>query len=405
MSAPEPARVEVPVQLRRGLVLVPVRIDGLARELTMILDTGAATVVRSSVAEELGLVHTSNAALVDASGKEIAAAAITLPGIDVGGMHVPNVAAFATELPTFDELCAPIDGVLGVGREPGTGFLDRTAVEFDYAAPRIVLAPSADALTPGGARVRVRHRDVASDGTSVGVTATRAEVELDGQRLWVTLDTGNTGPIDVSPSLFLALGRSFEEPGLVTRHGALSQSAGGVEVGVSYETRLRTLKLGDVELRSVPMTVERPDREIVDPEPDFQVLLGAQLLRNFRLVLDLRAGIARFVPVPGADPSATASGLGFAWREVEGALRVITVVTGGPAERAGVALLDEVVAIGGTPLRPGDSAGQCAARATIDAIGDHELAIRVRRDGVEREVLLRAERVLPAAVEASAALR
>lgn len=31
--------------------------------------------------------------------------------------------------------------------------------------------------------------------------------------------------------------------------------------------------------------------------------------------------------------------------------------------------------------------------------------IRVRRDGVEREVLLRAERVLPAAVEASAALR
>lgn len=391
------------MQVRRGLVLVPVRVDGIARELTMILDTGAPTVLRTSVAEELGLVRPTNAALVDASGNEIAAASITLPGVRVGALQLMRVAAFATDLPAFDELCVPIDGVLGVGREPGTGFLDRTAVEIDYAGERVVFASSGDALTPGGARVRVRHRDVAPDGTSTGATATRAEVELDGRRLWVTLDTGNSGPIDVSPSLFVALGRSFSEPGLVTRHGALSQSAGGVQMGVSYETRMRSLKLGEVELRSVPMTVERADGEIVGAEPDYEVLLGAQLLRNFRLVLDLRAGFARFVPVPGADPSASAAGLGFAWREVDGALRVITMVTGGPAERAGVALLDEVVAIGGTPLRPGDSAGQCAARAIMDTLGDAELAIRVRRDGVEREVLLRAERVLPPVTDATTA--
>lgn len=386
--------IEVPVVVRRGLVLVPVRLDGIDRELTMLLDTGAPTVLRAEIARELGLTMSSSSGLEDAAGAILASTSIEIEGLHVGGLHMRRVSGFAAELPSFAEHCVHIDGVLGVGAERGTGFLDRTAIEIDYAAQKITLAPSGEALVPGGTPVRIRRHEILPDGSTF-ITPPVAEVEIEGQPHWALIDTGNNGSIDVSPRLFEALGHSFDEPGIVRRTGALSQTATGVQAGVSYETRFHAFELGGVSLPGVPITVEQVEEGAIEPVGARRILLGYRLLRNFRVVLDIAAGVARFVPVPGADPSDAAEGLGFSWRDIDGKVSVVTLVGGSPADRAGIAVGDDVIAIGGTALKTGDSAAQCAVREAIDDVGEQELAIRVRHDGAEREVVLKAEPVLP----------
>lgn len=400
----EPRVTEIPIEIRRGLVLVPVRINGLERRLTFILDTGAPTVLRKQLADELGLTTSNNSTLQDAAGAELASASIELESVQVGELVMRHVAAFAAELPSLAETCVQIDGVLGVGAVRGTGFLDRTAIEIDYGESTLALAPTAAELTPGGSIVKVQRHELMPDGSSV-VTTPIADVAIDGKRHWVLLDTGNTGSVDVSPGFFVDLGRSFDEPGLVTRTGSLSQTATTVLSGVSYETRFETLGLGDSTLRGVPITVERADPPHPEPPGARRVLLGYQLLRNFRLVLDVAGGVARFVPIPGTDPSDATRNLGFSWRDRDGKIVVVTMVTGGPAARAGVVLGDELVAVDGAPVVSGDPRGQCAVRDAIDAAGERTMTIRVRHEGAERDVELRAEPVLPAYQHASHSTR
>ncbi|MBC8071947.1 MAG: aspartyl protease family protein [Deltaproteobacteria bacterium] len=386
--------LRVPVVVRGGLVLVPVRLDGLDRELTMVLDTGAPTVLRTEIARELGLTMSATSGLEDAAGARLASTAIELPGVQVGAFQMRRVSAFAAELPDFAEQCVQIDGFLGVGAERGSGFLDRTAIEIDYAGQTIALARSGDTLAPGGSTVRVQRHELTLDGASVVMPAL-AEIELGGRRLWAILDTGNNGSISMTPGVFESLGRSFDEPALVQRTGALSQTAMGVRLGVSYEGRLDALGLGDMTVRGVPITVERGDGSGAEPIGARRILLGYHLLRNFRVVLDIAGGFARLVPVAGADPSAGARGLGFSWRDVEGKISVVTLVVGGPAARAGIAVGDELVAVDDVVLRTGDRAGQCEAREVIEAAGDRMLGIRVRHGSAEQLVSLRAEPVLP----------
>jgi predicted aspartyl protease len=388
-----PADPRVAVVVHGGLVLVPVRIDGLDRELTMVLDTGAPTVLRAEIARELGLTMSTTSGLEDPTGARLASTAIELPGVQVGAFQMRRVPAFAAELPDFAEQCVQIDGFLGVGAERGSGFLDRTAIEIDYAGATIAFAPTGDALAPGGSRVPVQRHEIMPDGSSV-VLPTLAEIELGGRRQWAMLDTGNNASVSVSLGMFESLGRSLDEPGLVQRTGALSQTATGVQLGVSYETRLGELGLGDQTVRGVPITVERGDDSVAEPVGARRILLGYHLLRNFRVVLDIAGGFARFIPVPGADPSAGARGLGFAWRDIDGKISVVTLVAGGPAARAGIAVGDELVAVDDVALRSGDHAGQCAVREEIDAGVDAKLRIRVRSDAREQEVSLRAEPVL-----------
>ncbi len=390
----ESPTTEIPIEIRRGLVLVPVRIDGIDRELTFVLDTGAPTVLRREIADELGLIDASDAKLQDAAGAMLDSTTITIESLHVGALHMRRVAAFAADFPSFGEHCVTVDGFLGVGAVRGTGFLDRTAIEIDYANSTLALAPTAAELTPGGSTVRVQRHEIMPNGTSV-VTTPVADVVIEGQRHWVLLDTGNTGTIDVSPGFFTDLGRSFDEPGLVTRTGALSQTATMIVTGTSYEARFDSLVLGDLKLRGVPITVPVAEPPLPEPAGARRVLLGYRLFRNFRFVLDVAGGIARFVPIPGADPSAAPLNLGFSWRDVDGKLVVATLVTTGPAARAGIVLGDEILAVGGTAIASGDMKGQCAVRDAIDAAEDREMTVRVRHEGVERDVVLKAEPVLP----------
>ena len=95
-ATPEPtALVEVPVTIRNGLILVPVHVDGIERELTFLLDSGAPTLIDASIAEELGVGRPADLSLTDAAGGELAVTTMLLGGLRVGDLHMSDVSAVA----------------------------------------------------------------------------------------------------------------------------------------------------------------------------------------------------------------------------------------------------------------------------------------------------------------------
>lgn len=358
-----------------GLVLVPLRLDGIDRELWFVLDTGAPTMLPTALAAELGIDGGDAVAGTDGAGAKFGAIPVELPGLRVGDLHVEDVAAVVTsaELPT--SLCHALDGVLGVGLAPGSGFLDRHAVQIDYAKERLVIAEPGAQLGDDGTTLPLRRSHFDAHGEEIVDTFSEVWIVAEGQRGWVTLDTGYSGDIRVSEGLFAQLGHSLDEQGVATRRGAAIEYLGGDGPDMQRESRLRSLELGRLHVTDVPVAIE--------PHPDAgfgAMLLGYGLLRNFTVVVDYPGGELRLTPVPGSDPSAVDPELGLGVEEVAGRIEVVTLLDGGAADRAGIQLGDEVREFGGTAVKAGDHDGLCVVQRRVDDMPDDApVSVRVRR--------------------------
>lgn len=368
--------IEVAFSDDYNLVLVPARIPGIERELTMMVDTGAPMVLSTALAEELGLRARASNQLLDSAGAMLDAAPIEIPQLTVGDLELERLGGFAATL-DFD-LCLEIDGVLGSGWPRRSGFFDQTAVEIDYPRSRVRLAPSGEDLTPGGAVVPIRRGDPNTPGPQL-----YAQVAIEDHTIWALLDTGNAGPVYLPTAFFTEIGHRIDEPGALRSRGAVSSGATGKTlVGTQYETRLRSLRLGEVDLRGVAIAVEHAD-DPTQAGATRHPMLGNEFMSDFRVVVDVPAGIARFVLEPGRDPNTARASYGVGIRIAGGAVRVTAISDGGPASRAGLELDDEVVAVDGQPVHMTDRASLCAAQRAIKHATGPTLRIRTRRDDVD----------------------
>jgi predicted aspartyl protease len=376
-------RHEVVFENLDGLVVVPVRLDGIDRTLHFVLDTGAPSVISEQLAAELHLEGTEQVAASDAANVEVVVEPVVIPVLHVGSFTMERVSALIAPLPSFAILCRPIDGVLGVGLEPGSGFLDRVAVEIDYPKQRVAIASSGAFSAEDGARLPLRRSHIDERGNEVVGTSSEVELVAEGRRGWAVLDTGSRSPNSMSAALFQELGRSLGEDELHARTGVLRQTLSGLQRGVRREGRMKALRVGSLELTDVPIIIEESGA------PDFSsLLLASEFLRNFRLVVDHPAGEATLVPYPGLDPRRRRAELGFEWLEVDGKVEVVSMLDDGPAARAGLRLEDELLEIAGILLTAGDKPGQCDARQRIRTVTE-AIPIRARRDDADFVVSLR----------------
>ncbi|MCA9690301.1 MAG: aspartyl protease family protein [Myxococcales bacterium] len=382
-------RHEVPIEVVQGVAIVQVRVDGLDRPLSLAIDSGAPTLLRTSIAAELGLVSGEVLRGDDAHGDALTGARVVIPALRVGELRVEDVAGLAVELPDFAVLCHELDGLLGVGIEVGTGFLDRVAIELDYDRERLVLADSAASLSQGGVTTRLTRAIEGPSGPQV-YTASLLPAVIDGQEGWIAIDTGNNGEVHVNRDVFDALGYTAIDPSIRTRRGLLSASASGTQSGFSHEARLRSLVLGGVEFQGVPMTVPPAGNNA-----PVGVMLGYEFLRHFTVILDHPGETLRLVPIAGGDPSESAPELGFGFLEQQGKVEVVMLLAGGPAEEAGVALGDELIEFEGRPIAAGDVAAQCEARGSPLRRGDEPVSVRLRRDDREWTVEITPRPALP----------
>jgi hypothetical protein len=351
----------VTIEVVRHQILVPVSIQR-STPFRLILDTGMPTrgvlLHPSPRIDALGLVFSGGETLRGAggSGGGVAARTAMSKGITVGGRTIAGVPIIV--LPGEAGLPVDVDGVIG-----GELF-EKFAVSIDADRKRLELFdPSTYTPAPGSTALPMRVRDrIAFIDARVVVdsgSAVAADLAVDlgaTHSLWLNHRDGRFSPPAATVTTTLGRGLSGDMRG---------------QIG-----RVRRFELGTFAFENV-VTIF-PGREHQNPGGvDFRDgFVGAELLTRFHVTFDYAH--RRMILEPGdriAEPfEADMSGMSLDPHRID-RRAVLAVLSGSPADLAGIEPGDTLTAIDGEPL---------------ERLGPDGVSQAFRRDGAE--VVLTIER-------------
>jgi len=260
-ATPSSNSVTLPIQLRRGHVMVPVKIG--ETNLSFLLDTGyGMTMLRADHATAFGLQRRGSMTIVGIAG-EAQADVFEGPSFDVGGKSWKprRVAALATA----EGRSRRRDGILG------SAFFRGFVVEIDPKAKTLTLHEPAQFKYSGDGEVLAMRFQgstpiVSSDVVLTNGSAVKADFEI---------DTGCTGG--------LCIGKHFVEAHDLVPVGRETERRG---VGGGARTRsghVPALRLGK-------LTIDKPSADFFlegsPADPPLAGHIGADVLNNFRVIFD-----------------------------------------------------------------------------------------------------------------------
>ncbi len=252
-------------ELHGGHIVVPVKVAGV--DTHALLDTGASVhMLNREFAEAHGIAFSSSAGLEVQAGhsRERVPTARNLP-IELFGAGVELKLVAVFDVPFADLVI-------------GTGVLRSFVMQIDYANSRIRFL-SHDAVD----LAQSKNLEMKKSGFN-GSPAVRAT--LDGEDVWLMLDTGYQGPLILNSSFAPARGWAEAE-------GTLSLDALGAVRGMDRR-RVPLLQLGPYDLRGV--VAELPSEGRLPPallasgagRVSLAGILGAGVLRHFVVTIDLK---------------------------------------------------------------------------------------------------------------------
>ncbi|WP_245832670.1 aspartyl protease family protein [Sphingomonas mucosissima] len=273
-----------------------------------------------------------------------------------GGMAVATLPALATGS------AEPVD--LLVGRD----LTERYALDIDFAARRFRLLPSGRMPFRGFTAPLAISRDRSVYVSEVNLGATHLRPMI--------VDTGDGSSVTVTPAGWTAAQIS----GVRTTTTISFGLAGTVTstIGIVPALRMGELTARQVEVRVEPAggfseTIQAAGR------------IGSGFLQKYRVLLDPTARRMILAPGAAADQPPLRSTSGLLVGIDRDRLRVLHVMRGGPAERAGWSAGETICAIDGQPI-PRDYATSALAAWSADIPGRK---VRLRLcDGPERQLVL-----------------
>lgn len=319
-------------------VLLTVKATWEGRPLRLLIDSGAShnlvmpgILAQSGASAETVRLHSATGTLI---GRRI-----SLPGLKIGAQTLDVQTAVQVDLtPLLGPLAGEVDGVLGIPSLDGRRIavdLQRDRIDFD-AAPAAMGTPLQ----------RVGRLPVLS-------------VDMQGQRRPLLVDTGAAGGI-------VRLSRWFGSAGLWL--------APRVEVA-------------GVERLQVPVA-DLPGTALGRALPNgIAGTLGMAVLDGCRFTLDL---IDDRLFLHDCARHTLPGGFGLQWHEQRGALTLLHVWPGSPAQRAGLRADDRVITINGAPA-PRD-----APRADALLMAQDAVILDMERGGQAFKVALERSHFLPA---------
>jgi predicted aspartyl protease len=246
-------RITVPIQLRRGHVMVPVKVGDT--NLSFLLDTGyGVTMLRADHAASLGLQRRGSMTIVGIAG-EAPADVFEGPSFEIGGKSWKprRVAALATA----EGRSRRRDGILG------SGFFRSFVIEVDPKAKTLTLHdPGQFKYSGNGEVLPLRFAGSTPIVSTAVVLANGSDVKADFE-----IDTGCTGG--------LCIGKHFVEAHDLAPAGRESERRGSGNVPA--------LRLGKI-------TVAKPSADFFlegsPADPPLAGHIGADVLNNFRVIFD-----------------------------------------------------------------------------------------------------------------------
>lgn len=370
--------VKLPLETSGGHLILPVSING-SEPLPFVLDTGmpmpGVVLFGGERAEKLGLEYGPASAQVGGaggSGHSVEARIATGVRVSIGKAEFDDVTVLA--MPPMGHFKMKHAGIIGAR------VFSSLTVRADYDAREIVLSkPGTYVPGPGAAAVDLvfrggmpflKARLTAADGGSVPVD--------------LVLDLGATHAVSLNVSGNDAIGLPART--LATR---LGRGIGGEVLG--QVGRVPALELGGLELKNVVATFPGKEHENPRGMDSRDGNLGVGVLERFNFAIDYAAGKLYLAPnARFSDPfewNMSGMSLGFS---NAGGIEVEAVLPGSPAESAGVAAGDLLVAVDGEPASAIDAA-ELHRRLQGDG---REVTLEIGKGGVVETLRLRLRRLI-----------
>ncbi len=319
----------VPFRLLNNHTYVEVLFNGQG-PFSVILDTGGANVVTPQVAEHLG-IDTQGELEVRGVGEQSQDMSLAqLESVAIGDATVDNQMFFVID---FDELSRAeglaVDGLVGYE------IFKRFVVRLDYSQSTLTL------YDPGSYRYQGNGKPVKfqfDGGTPVVAGA------IDGIAGMLTLDTGSRSHISLHAPF-------VENHGLLQKYPEVVEGITGWGVGGPARGRVlrgTSLRIGDdILIRDPVMSLSLQQRGAMTDH--YQIAnLGAGILSRFNLVFDYQQQVIWFESHAGSLRTDNYDRAGVWLNDVGDTFEVMGVITGGPAEEAGLQTGDQVLSVDGT---------------------------------------------------------
>ncbi len=338
------------------------------RPVTLACDTGGLNVISPELAKELGVSVTGNLRGTGVGESAVDIGVAKIPRVELGAAFLADQTFYVLPLDALSEAeGAPMRGLVGFE------VFRRFVVELDYERARLTLHDPARFTYQGEGRP---VPFVFEERTPL------VEGEIDGIPGRLAIDTGSRSSLDLTAPF-------VEAHGLRARYAP--KFSGVTGWGVGGPSRGELIRVG--ELRIGDYRVVGPVAKLsVQKEGSFTdrylaANVGAGVLERFHLVFDYGNQRIYFAP-NGRFAERDRYDQSGAWLNQDGdALRVVDVMAGAPAERAGLRVGERIVAIDGAPLAPGALVA-LRERFRSEPPGSSVRLRVVGADGAERDVVL-----------------
>ena len=350
----------IPFELKEHLIVIKGKINGSSKSYNFILDTGGLTFIDRKVAEELALKIKGNMAKMDT--------------LEMGEVSIPNIFAFmGFNFKEFERYGIPLSGIIG------SNLLERFKVTLDYRNQRVILSPDKEDTgeSAHGRRLKFANHQVNNapmiDCTINENISVSAMVDT-GQPYSVVLPLDYLDKMGVrdDPSLVKSKGLMIKWPGTKT----IDTYLGRIEQFVQGSLKIQDLMCCFAEL---PPLLSVP-------------LLGKDYLCQFLITIDYPNDEILFVPYEDAQFVKDMFSFGVNLSTGENYSIVVDGLwTGGPADKVGIGVGDEIVACNGMPFS-GDAIFELRQLIRDENVKEVKLVVKDKED--QREVILYKEMLL-----------
>ncbi|MEO7715302.1 MAG: aspartyl protease family protein [Capsulimonas sp.] len=322
---PDGKPVTVPMTLSFGHIFITVEING--KPGVFVLDSGAgADILSTDAAKRLGVatLDTDRPIVTTGVGGQQQTWLGRLETLKVGGAELKNSPVFLVDLPHV----LKADGLLGYE------FLHRFVTTIDYQAKTVTFRDAPPSPTEGTAL------PMALTGNVPGIDA-----DLDGKRGRFQIDTGDSGSVDVNTPF-------VKRHGLREKYHPRLDVVTGVGVGGedrSSVVRVPSMKVGPLTIKSAIVNLSMQTQGAFSTS-DVAGTLGYDILSRFKITLDYKNKKVILADAGVNDKPFQYNRSGMGLSILGETLKVGDVIAGSPAEQAGIAVGDEVIAVNGALL-------------------------------------------------------
>jgi hypothetical protein len=357
----------VPFTLFDGRPFVNLKLNGEG-PFAFIFDTGGNAVISPKVAERLHL-SAGNADTGTGMGeKPVTATETTVQVLEIGDLRLSNLVFRVISMDDAPSVFGrqPVDGIIGLP------ILERVVVKIDYERMRLELtAPSA--YRPGNHVSSVHFERVRSvplvDGTLDGVS-------------------GKFG-VDTGARLSLLLyGPFVDQNDLRTKYHSEVSGVTGWGLGGPIRSQIARGKLftmGNLQVRNPLVRLPLQTGGGLTT-PDAAGLIGADILRQFDITLDYGRQSITFEKNRQYGKRTNFDRVGVWLGQDNTSFTVVDVISGSPADNAGIKAGDKIVAINGK-LTEALSLLEIREEFRNDAVGK-KMHLKLQSGAVVRDIVL-----------------